>query len=50
MEAKTLIQFTEMDIAQIAYQLNFSDPTNFGKFFKKQTGMTPLGYRKQIKK
>jgi AraC-like DNA-binding protein len=50
MEAKTLIQFTEMDIAQIAYQLNFSDPANFGKFFKKHTGMTPLGYRKQIKK
>ncbi|MDN4165905.1 AraC family transcriptional regulator [Cytophagales bacterium LB-30] len=46
-EAKSLIQFTDFDIAEIAYQLNFSDPANFGKFFKKHTGKTPLEYRKQ---
>lgn len=45
-EAKTLIRFTPLDIAQIAYQLNFSDPANFGKFFKKHTGITPLEFRK----
>ena len=45
-EAKSLIKFTEFDIAEIAYQLNFSDPSNFGKFFKKQTGQTPLEFRK----
>ncbi|MBK6610182.1 MAG: helix-turn-helix transcriptional regulator [Sphingobacteriales bacterium] len=45
-EAKSLIQFTKFDIAEIAYQLNFSDPANFGKFFKKHTGQTPLEYRK----
>ena len=45
-EAKSLIQFTEFDIAEIAYQLNFSDPANFGKFFKKHTDQTPLEYRK----
>lgn len=46
-EAKSLIQFTNFDIAQIAYQLNFSDPANFGKFFKKHCGQTPLEFRKQ---
>jgi AraC-like DNA-binding protein len=46
-EAKSLIQFTELDIAEIAYQLNFSDPANFGKFFKKHCGSTPLAYRKE---
>jgi AraC family transcriptional regulator, transcriptional activator of pobA len=46
-EAKSLIQFTELDIAEISYQLNFSDPANFGKFFKKNTGQTPLAFRKQ---
>ncbi len=46
-EAKSLIQFTDFDIAEIAYQLNFSDPANFGKFFKKHTGQTPLEFRKQ---
>ena len=45
-EAKSLIQFTDFDIAEIAYQLNFSDPANFGKFFKKHTNQTPLEYRK----
>jgi AraC-like DNA-binding protein len=45
-EAKSLIQFTDFDIAEIAYQLNFSDPANFGKFFKKHTDKTPLEFRK----
>lgn len=47
-EAKSLIKFTELDIAEIAYQLNFSDPSNFGKFFKKYTNQTPLEFRKQV--
>lgn len=46
-EAKSLIRFTEFDMAEIAYQLNFSDPANFGKFFKKHTEITPLEFRKQ---
>lgn len=45
-EVKSLIQFTSFDIAEIAYQLHFSDPANFGKFFKKHTGLTPLEFRK----
>jgi AraC family transcriptional activator of pobA len=46
-EAKSLIRYTDFDIAEIAYRLNFSDPTNFGKFFKKQSGITPLEFRKK---
>jgi len=46
-EAKSLIQFTTFDIAEIAYRLNFSDPANFGKFFKKHSGLTPLEFRKE---
>jgi AraC-like DNA-binding protein len=49
-EAKSLIRFTDFDIAEIAYQLNFSDPANFGKFFKKHTDQTPLEFRKQSTK
>lgn len=45
-EAKSLIQFTDFDIAEISWQLNFSDPANFGKFFKKHTDQTPLEFRK----
>ena len=49
-ESKSLIQFTDNDIAEIAYQLNFTDPANFGKFFKKHTELTPLQFRKQATK
>jgi len=45
-EAKSIIQFTNLDMAEIAYQLNFSDPANFGKFFKRHTKQTPLEFRK----
>lgn len=48
-EAKSLIQFTIYDISEIAYQLNFSDPANFGKFFKKHTTQTPLEFRQSKK-
>ncbi|MGL4632485.1 MAG: helix-turn-helix domain-containing protein, partial [Leadbetterella sp.] len=47
-EAKSLIQFTSSDIVEIAYQLNFSDAANFGKFFKKHTGISPLEHRKSV--
>ena len=46
-EAKSLIKHTNFDIAEIAYQLDFSDPANFGKFFKKYSGLTPLEFRKK---
>lgn len=48
-EARSLIQYTDFEIAEIAYQLNFSDPANFGKFFKKHTGLSPSAFRKQRK-
>ena len=47
-EAKSLIKHTTYDIAEIAHQLDFSDPANFGKFFKKQSGFTPLEFRKKV--
>ncbi|MGZ8544265.1 MAG: helix-turn-helix domain-containing protein, partial [Flavisolibacter sp.] len=45
-EAKSLILYTDFDMSQIAWQLNFSDPANFGKFFKRYSGTTPLEFRK----
>lgn len=46
-EAKSLIQYTDFEIAEIAYQLNFSDPANFASFFKKHTSLSPSEFRKQ---
>jgi AraC-like DNA-binding protein len=45
-EAKSIIQYSDFDIAEIAYQLNFTDPANFGKFFKKHANLTPIEFRK----
>jgi AraC family transcriptional regulator, transcriptional activator of pobA len=44
-EAKCLLRYTQMSIAQIAHNLNFSEPTHFTKFFKKDVGTTPLDFR-----
>lgn len=45
LESKVQLQNKEQSIAQIAYGLNFSDPSHFGKFFKKHVGISPLEYR-----
>ena len=47
-EAKVLLLNKQITIAQIAYQLKFTDPSHFGKFFKSQTEQSPLMYRNQI--
>ncbi len=46
-EAKSMITYSNLDISEITFQLNFSDSSNFGKFFKKHTNVSPLEYRKQ---
>lgn len=46
-ESKSLILYTDFDITEIAHRLDFSDPANFGKFFKKEVGMSPLEFRNQ---
>ena len=48
MEAKALLKHTELSISEIAYQLDFTDPSHFNKFFKKGTEYTPLNYRNQV--
>lgn len=46
-EAQNQLVYSEAGIKEIAYSLQFSSPSHFGKFFKKETGMTPLQYRQQ---
>jgi len=48
-EAKLLVRYTDMEISTIAYQLDFSDPANFGKFFKKHTRFSPSAFRSEHK-
>lgn len=44
-EAKAYLLQTELSNAEIAYKLEFSDPSHFNKFFKKLTSTTPLQFR-----
>ncbi|NER15403.1 helix-turn-helix domain-containing protein [Leptobacterium flavescens] len=43
--AKSLLQQHEKSIAQIADEMGYSEPTNFTKFFKQLTGITPNQFR-----
>lgn len=45
LEAKRLLVYSELTIAQIAEQLNFADASYFGRFFKRETGQTPRQFR-----
>ena len=47
LESKTLLTHTPYSIAEIAYRLNFEDPSYFSKVFKKHFGITPLSYKSQ---
>jgi AraC family transcriptional activator of pobA len=44
-EAKRQLVFTNQAIHEIAYDLTFSDPSHFTRFFRKQTGTTPQAFR-----
>ncbi len=44
-EAKRQLVFTNQAIHEIAYDLAFSDPSHFTRFFRKQTGTTPQAFR-----
>ncbi|MFD0766931.1 helix-turn-helix domain-containing protein [Mucilaginibacter lutimaris] len=45
LEAKVLLRNYEISVAQIAEQIHFPDQSSFGKYFKKQTGLSPSEYR-----
>ena len=39
------LRFTDMTIQEISNELNFPNPSYFGKYFKEHAGMTPMEYR-----
>lgn len=45
-EAKIQLRRQEVSIQEIADYLHFSDQSSFSKFFKKNTGMSPMAFRK----
>jgi AraC-like DNA-binding protein len=47
--SKVLLQDARMQISEIAFQLNFNDPSYFGRLFKQIVGITPSEYRDQFR-
>ena len=45
-ESKSLLKYSGLDIAEIAYRLNFQEPTHFTRFFRNLSGTTPNQFRK----
>ncbi len=50
LEAKRLLFYSEDSVKEIAFTLNFADPSYFGRFFRKNTGASPGDFRRTIRK
>ncbi|MDZ7878575.1 MAG: AraC family transcriptional regulator [Saprospiraceae bacterium] len=46
LEAKSLLKQTDLSISEIAYKIGKKDHSDFSRFFKTHTGMTPKEFRK----
>jgi YesN/AraC family two-component response regulator len=44
-KAKNLLRTSAQSVTEIAFSLGFSDPTGFGRIFKKLTSQTPSAFR-----
>ncbi len=47
LEAKALLKYSGMSIQEIAYHLNFSTQSFFGKYFKQHTGTSPSHFKRR---
>jgi len=47
MEAKAYLLHSAMTVSEIAYKLDFADPSHFNRFFKNRCHQTPLEFRKK---
>lgn len=48
LESKRLLAHTTFTVKEIAYSLNYEDDAYFVRFFTKQTGISPVSFRKQF--
>lgn len=46
--AKRLLRDTELPVAEVGAAVGLTDPSYFSRFFKRQSGMTPLDFRRKM--
>lgn len=47
-KAKRMLSISDESVTRIAFLVGFSDSNYFSSYFKKQTGLSPLAYRKKV--
>lgn len=45
-EAKRLLAYSELPVAEVGYRLGYDDPNYFARFFRKHAGMAPGKFRR----
>jgi AraC-like DNA-binding protein len=48
LEARRLLQYSELSIKSISYEIGFEDIQTFSRFFKKNEGVSPSEYRNTV--
>ena len=48
LEAKRLLTLNDIAIKEISYELGFSEPQNFTRFFRAQVAVSPLQFRQKL--
>lgn len=48
LEAKRLFQHTDLTATEVGYRLGFDDSSYFGRFFKREVGVTPGQFREEV--
>jgi AraC family transcriptional activator of pobA len=46
-EAKAMLRHTSLSISEIAFKIGKEDPSDFTRFFRTKTGLTPTQYRQE---
>lgn len=49
LEAKRLLIYSDLNNKEVAYKLNYEDPSYFARIFRRKTGLTPSAFRTQIR-
>ena len=47
LEAQRLLRYSELSVSEVSYRLGFADASYFSRFFRKQTGQTPVEFRRR---
>jgi len=49
LEARRRLLHSSISVKELAYELNFNDPSYFSRFFKANTSLSPIAFRKEFR-